>query len=1855
MLAVNTSSCLSANTMLIFQEGNHTLNSTLAVLDIDNLRLSANNSITNANIICSENASLKFTNISQLWISRLTFIGCSSSLEFVQQFNLQDSTHQDGSSGLIATRSNVIITNSSFERNTADIGGAILIEMGSNVTINNCTFANNSAAGCSNDNCGGGALFVDSDCFVEVKYSTFTNNTSEYNGGAITLVQAEYVGEHNIYSYNKASGSGGAVFVYNDSNIVEDNSHFSSNIARKDGGAVFASGGSSITMDNSFFSNNLAFDHGGVLFVSNYSNINTSSSYFNQNEAGEYKEILLAIIGGSIPVYYRTLLLENLTHISGGGVMYASQNSSITIDNSSFSNNTGSFNGGVLHANTYSSITITCSYFSNNVAGNDGGTAYILMYSNMTVRNTTFQDSLAISGGGALFASDESNIYVNSSFFTDNEAGRFGGALFAWMGSSIALGNSCLDSNRAGRTRYALDHLIGRSGFSIDQAGGAVFLLKQSNIIIMNSSIINNEAGACGGGLFTDSSVSIIHNSNFSKNSAGNEGGGIFADLSTITINNTFFGGNSADKSGGVIYADLRSTVTVNNTHFNSNTAGATGGVAHANLNSTIIAENSMIHNNTASYYGGFVYADTVIITIRNCFFGSNSASIGGGILFTVNSIGVHIDNNSFTDSKAGYGGVIYIFTSENIIVNNSHFENNQARQEGGAIYASLRSKLIVYNSLFIDNEAKNHGGVLSAFHQCNISFTNYCRFLNNAAHDGGVASMEESNLSDVNSEYSHNRANDNGGVIYANEGNVQITASNFTNNSAENSGGVFYSSTLSMALNGCLFHNNSGESGGVIALLSYGHLTSMENTFKFNVAQKGGVIFLLKGNSLVINNDVYVHNLANDSGGVVYSENQNNLTVINCTLTSNQAHKNGGAIYSSLLTEMTITGILEGNQALRGGAIYSSMSKISVQNYCIVENNYALSNGGGSFLTMSTIRFNDTFFVGNRARGVGGGLHTARSNITIEGTANFTNNEAENGGGVSLESNTKIVENSIQKNVIVFTSNRARNHGGALFIDDATTPDLCAAVIAGNESPTAECFTAASVSYAFSNNYASASGSNLFGGLLDRCTVHGEHIQWNESKSGVSTFQKQSNINKSDLDTVWSHPVLMCFCRDNLPDCDYHPGHIQVSRGKGFTLELTAYDQVRHTVNATIYSSLSSSAGGLGEDQVIQHINRACTELHFNLFTPIESTYLTLSLEGPCNVAGISKAVVRIDNICYCPIGFQILRSNKAVCDCICDEVLLPYEKTECNTTTNSIIRKDNFWLTYINNTNGSSGYVIHPNCPFDYCHPPEKHVSINLNLPHGSDAQCASNRSGTLCGYCKPGLSVSLGSTHCLRCPTYWPGLLVVIILVAILSGIGLIVLMLILNLTVAVGTLNAIIFYANIVAANKGVLFPTSEETSFAYVIVSWLNFDLGIDVCFLNGMDTYLKTWFQLAFTGYIIFLVFVTIQLSHRFDRFGRLIGKKDPVATLATLVLLSNTKLITLLQTIISTFLPVVLKFPDGSQQLLWLPDATVAYLSPKHALLLITATLVILVGFIYSILVFSWQWILYCPRKRVKWIKLSSFFESYHVPYNPKHRYWTGLLLFVRGTIYLISAFNSPGDPRITLLSTNFIVSFLLFYIAIFGIRMYKSWLMNAMETATYINIIILAIFAQYYSEVITVSVGIIFVQLLAVILYHIYTYANIKILSRIQNSSGYKKLKKILPSEHVHYPSHRVPADLTTDIDNRFIEFIDISNNSDNASQSNVTPSDEPTHSVVEIALALQLGKATEEPDSKAQQQQNKQQGVPAPKPEDSQKPKSGGITEQARSSGTAFTPQMLQTNNDSEHTSFHHGVVEMDVHDQ
>ena len=204
-------------------------------------------------------------------------------------------------------------------------------------------------------------------------------------------------------------------------------------------------------------------------------------------------------------------------------------------------------------------------------------------------------------------------------------------------------------------------------------------------------------------------------------------------------------------------------------------------------------------------------------------------------------------------------------------------------------------------------------------------------------------------------------------------------------------------------------------------------------------------------------------------------------------------------------------------------------------------------------------------------------------------------------------------------------------------------------------------------------------------------------------------------------------------------------------------------------------------------------------------------------------------------------------------------------------------------------------------------------------------------------MCRSCQPGLSLSLGSSHCLQCPSHGPALLIAITIVAILAGIALAALLLVLNMTVAVGTLNGLIFYANVVYASKSILLPF-QKTNFITVFISWLNLELEIDTCYSPRMDTYSKTWLQLAFPAYVILLVISSA------PTIPNLIGKKNPVAALATLSFLSYAKLI---EVCFKSLSVGILKYPDGSSEMLWLPDATVKYLSGKHIPLFITAILI--------------------------------------------------------------------------------------------------------------------------------------------------------------------------------------------------------------------------------------------------------------------------------------------------------------------
>ena len=120
----------------------------------------------------------------------------------------------------------------------------------------------------------------------------------------------------------------------------------------------------------------------------------------------------------------------------------------------------------------------------------------------------------------------------------------------------------------------------------------------------------------------------------------------------------------------------------------------------------------------------------------------------------------------------------------------------------------------------------------------------------------------------------------------------------------------------------------------------------------------------------------------------------------------------------------------------------------------------------------------------------------------------------------------------------------------------------------------------------------------------------------------------------------------------------------------------------------------------------------------------------------------------------------------------------------------------------------------LLHDNCPLDYCKP----TSFWLQLEH-PDEQCAYKHSGLLCGRCKSNLSLAIGTSQCLECTNTHLTLL----LPFALAGLILVLFLIVCNLTVSMGTINGLVFYANIVRVNHAFFLQGKHTALFLMALI------------------------------------------------------------------------------------------------------------------------------------------------------------------------------------------------------------------------------------------------------------------------------------------------------------------------------------------------------------------------------------------------------------------------------------------------
>ena len=741
-----------------------------------------------------------------------------------------------------------------------------------------------------------------------------------------------------------------------------------------------------------------------------------------------------------------------------------------------------------------------------------------------------------------------------------------------------------------------------------------------------------------------------------------------------------------------------------------------------------------------------------------------------------------------------------------------------------------------------------------------------------------------------------------------------------------------------------------------------------------------------------------------------------------------------------------------------------------------------------------SNVEFNgDLEVVGNS--GMSSVITADSSDLSFSNKANFSNNHASNGGALTLtDSIMYVTENA----TVEFIGNSAQWYGGAIYISKGRENKCSRTIRCSIQFPYVLSFTNCRYMYllTFIQNRAGIAGNAVYEEYTSACTPYDQTgCEVCQIPDGSEIFHYIGVNDSSDLSNFTSDPTRVCFCENNIPNCYKIMNNITVHPGETFNLSLVIVGYGWGTVPGSVIArdsnvSVSDPENDLlgSESQYSQEIRGIeCQSLSYSIVSEGEREQIALAVDLLSFLITFEKAqgmikhsiVPPLEDIFHipvfvgvdllaCPVGFQLVRGR-----CVCHQILLDNNIDTCfiSNGTGFILRPAPYWIGLPNDMNSS--ILIHPHCPFDYCQLQD--ISITAE---SVNTQCQYQRSGVLCGSCREGLSMIMGSSECKTCFNVY----LVSNAIFILMGVALVTILTLLNMTVSVGTLNGLILFANILQANRTTFLPpnTSHASSFIAFLsafIAWLNLDVGIPMCFFDGLTTYVKTWLQFVFPLYILALVGVMIIASNYSTRVTRLLGT-NAVSVLATLVLLSYTKILRIL---ITAFSFTTLTGSQDYHSVVWLADGNIKYFQPKHTILFLVALLVLLLlGVPYTITLTAAPWI---QRSRFKWVsslynRFKPLFDAYMGPYKDRHRYWTGMLLLARVVLIIlfssIANTNTVAGPQLNLLLLS------LSSVALFGLtaalKPYRKRLLNGLEI---FHLMILFIFSSSNLYVSNIGTG--------------------------------------------------------------------------------------------------------------------------------------------------------------------------------
>ena len=1129
-----------------------------------------------------------------------------------------------------------------------------------------------------------------------------------------------------------------------------------------------------------------------------------------------------------------------------------------------------------------------------------------------------------------------------------------------------------------------------------------------------------------------DANCAVMFNNNTASQSCG---GSIYSNNSNIVLKGNSslqFNANVA-KFGGAVYTETRSTFTVENNSsviFNSNEADL-GGAIYITGNSTAVFEafyysaineqdeimlshstyiqrsKSMtaIFSNNRAIQGGAIYVSYgSIFRFRGAsyvIFIHNKAKHTGGALNCHNSSNILFEGKSytiFTDNNAEFGGAVCLEVNATLTYKGNsliEFIHNDAVQNGGAVLHVHSKGTFQENSTvkFIDNTAKTTGGGAFFISNSNVTFDKYSTclitFHNNKATQGG-AICTENNSNITIGGHSHIMFTNNnatfGGAIYCSYNSIITTKGNsittFTNNTALNQGGALIikqnSDVRLKEVSIVIFDSNKAILNGGSVLSEFNSKLQFEDhctvTFDGNTADDGtggaisintNSIVVIKGSSTVM----FYNNSASQGGALKFYSNSfiifqgnNNSTVI---FSNNKATQNGGAIYlrksSKITFEANSTVKFHSNEATLGGAINC--------------------NSNSNIISKESANIT---FLQNIAK-LGGAIYTVMSNITITDSSHLTftyNTALQDGGALFLDKQFTVTLTGDAN--ITFSFNTASDYGGAIYsrVDQSLIN-----------------FNVANIY--FDNNHARTAGHSVFINVPTLCNSSCLH----NSILGVSEDNLQHNGLSKHITTSSKKLVLykpaQCIDNSNVGCDSYYIKNIML--GQEILIDACMYDYYDRSTSTAEFLITSAD----NQDYYISGSKY--------IFITCNHTFQGISIIGnsilPFNYSmTIASYVVRISEmksvslnitvgLSPCHPGFWYDDASQK-CEC--------HNSTSivfCSGSSSTI--KRGYWFGSV------SGKPVITFCPINYCNftcCDTTNGYYHLSPLRGD--QCMLHRSGTACGSCEVGYSLSFDSTECIHVNECTVGQTILLVTLIILYWIAIVVVVFVMMyFKVEIGYLYGITYYYSIVdillsqnwfLSNNQLYTLINVMSSITKITPQFLG-----HMCLVQGMSGIDQQFLHYLHPLAVSFILVVISCLARRSRRLSSFISR-GIIPFICFLLLLSYTSVATtsllLLRSL--TFLNV---------------DKLYTYLSPEveyfhgrhlvYSIVAVLASIVIVISLPFLLLFEPFL------NRKINFVRIKPLLDQFQGCYRDKFRYFAAYYMICRLVITVIIIVNSPND----------------------------------------------------------------------------------------------------------------------------------------------------------------------------------------------------------------------------------------------